>query len=607
MRYCWKTRSCLCLSNDLIVIVSKMLKESIIFFYSGNSVRSQMAEGFARSLAGKGIQIYSAGCDSADPVHPLVIDVMQEFGVDISKQIPSLLSDLNENHFDLSISLCSQVQAAQYTTARVPAIIEWDIEHPLNGTVKKGDLKKRLRQCAERIKTMVSDLFNQGYYDAFLAQQNNLNSVLNSFSDAVIAHDMERRIFFFSEGASQMTGLKPSQVIGKDCNSVFKPRFCGENCSFCFDRLEPDFKGKNYATVFHGPKGDRKELDASLIPLKNTHGTMTGVMVSMRDVSDIRLLERELSKQKSFRGIIGSDPKMKQLYQQIKDLTAYDYPVHIHGETGVGKELVAKAIHEESTRSNGLFVPINCGALPEGLVESELFGHVKGSFSGAIRNKKGRFEMADKGTVFLDEVADLPLSVQVKLLRFLQEGTLEKVGSESPVSVDVRVISATNKDLKEETRKGNFREDLYYRLNVIPIGLPPLKDRKNDILPLCDHFLKQAVKFENHTPHTISSESVSAMMDYHWPGNIRELENAIRFAMVKSRGGVIQPEDLPLELQKTHKKELQKGPEKKLDLASVEKALKKAGGNKAKAARILGVGRATIYRFLSQHPEIVVE
>jgi len=486
--------------------------------------------------------------------------------------------------------------------AGTPAIIEWDIDHPLTETAREADLKKSLRQCAEKIKTMVSDLFKQGYYDAFVTQQNNLNSVLNSFSDAVIAHDLQRRIFFFSEGASQMTGLKPSQVIGKDCNSVFKPRFCGENCSFCFDRLEPDFQGKNYATVFHGPEGNRMELDANLIPLKNTRGAMTGVMVSMRDVSDLKMLERELKQQKSFRGIIGSDPKMIQLFQQIKDLAAYDYPVHIHGETGVGKELVAKAIHEESIRSNALFVPINCGALPEGLVESELFGHVKGSFSGAIRNKKGRFEMADKGTAFLDEVADLPKSVQVKLLRFLQEGTLEKVGSESPISVDVRV-----KDLKEETKRGNFREDLYYRLNVIPIKLPPLKDRKNDILPLCDHFLKQAVHFENRTPHTISHKSLSAMMDYHWPGNIRELENAIRFSMVKSRGQIIQPQDLPLELQKIPKNEFQKGPEKKLDLKSVEKALEKAGGNKAKAARLLGVGRATIYRFLGQHPEILVE
>ncbi|MBT3226607.1 MAG: sigma 54-interacting transcriptional regulator [Deltaproteobacteria bacterium] len=584
-----------------------MSKESIIFFSSGNSVRSQMAEGFARNLAGEGIEVFSAGCDSADPVHPFVIDVMQEFGIDISSQSPTLMSELAENHFDLSISLSSCTQSDDRTLAGTPAIIEWDIDHPLTETAREADLKKSLRQCAEKIKTMVSDLFKQGYYDAFVTQQNNLNSVLNSFSDAVIAHDLQRRIFFFSEGASQMTGLKPSQVIGKDCNSVFKPRFCGENCSFCFDRLEPDFQGKNYATVFHGPEGNRMELDANLIPLKNTRGAMTGVMVSMRDVSDLKMLERELKQQKSFRGIIGSDPKMIQLFQQIKDLAAYDYPVHIHGETGVGKELVAKAIHEESIRSNALFVPINCGALPEGLVESELFGHVKGSFSGAIRNKKGRFEMADKGTAFLDEVADLPKSVQVKLLRFLQEGTLEKVGSESPISVDVRVISATNKDLKEETKRGNFREDLYYRLNVIPIKLPPLKDRKNDILPLCDHFLKQAVHFENRTPHTISHKSLSAMMDYHWPGNIRELENAIRFSMVKSRGQIIQPQDLPLELQKIPKNEFQKGPEKKLDLKSVEKALEKAGGNKAKAARLLGVGRATIYRFLGQHPEILVE
>lgn len=584
-----------------------MRKGSIVFYSTGNSIRSQMAEGFARNLAGKSVKVFSAGCNSADPIHPLVIDVMKAYRIDVSNQAPVLLNDLDSNEFDLAISLCFEAHNTCNMLAGVPAIIEWDIADPLPDPGDQGDLKTRIRLCAEKIRSKVSDLFHQGYFDAFVTQQNNLNSVLNSFSDAVIAHDLKRRVFFFSEGAARMTGLQRSQVIGKDCNAIFKPRLCGENCSFCFNPIAPDFDGKHYNSVFYDPEGHRRDLDVNLIPLKNTGGTMTGVIAAMRDISKLKSMEWELKQNKGFRGIIGSDPKMVQLFEQIRDLAAFDYPVHIHGETGVGKELVAKAIHEESVRSNALFVPINCGALPEGLVESELFGHVKGSFSGAIRNKKGRFELADKGTIFLDEVADLPKSVQVKLLRFLQEGTLEKIGSENPVSVDVRVLSATNKDLLEETRKGNFREDLYYRLNVIPINLPPLRKRKNDIQQLCNHFLNQASRPENQDGPSLSREALSAMIDYHWPGNIRELENAVRFAVVKSRNGLIRPEDLPLELLKIQKITPQKGPEQKLDLPSVEAALKKAGGNKAKAARLLGVGRATIYRFLNQHPELIVK
>ena len=185
---------------------------------------------------------------------------------------------------------------------------------------------------------------------------------------------------------------------------------------------------------------------------------------------------------------------MIKVFQQIINVAEYDYPVHIFGETGTGKELVAEAIHKESPRKDGPFVPINCGAMPEGLVESELFGHVKGSFSGAIRNKKGRFELADGGTIFLDEVAELSKHMQAKLLRFLQDGKFEKVGGEKTVRINVRVISATNKDLKEEMKANRFRDDLYYRINVLPISLPPLRKRKSDIPLLVDHFLKQAVK-----------------------------------------------------------------------------------------------------------------
>lgn len=282
----------------------------------------------------------------------------------------------------------------------------------------------------------------------------------------------------------------------------------------------------------------------------------------------------------------------------------YDYAVHIFGETGTGKELVAEAIHNASSRRNGPFVPINCGALPENLVESELFGHVKGSFSGAIRDRKGRFELADNGTIFLDEIAELSKHMQAKLLRFLQDGKFERVGDEKTISVNARVISATNKDLKKEMKKNRFRDDLYYRINVIPVHLPPLRERKSDIPLLADHFLKQAVREYNRNPIAFSNEAVALLMEYPWPGNVRELQNTVQHSFVKTNGVEITPDELPMEIDHFRLFLNNNGASRKLNVERVEFAMEKAGGNKAKAARLLNVGRATLYRFFNEHPHL---
>ncbi|HRF90635.1 MAG TPA: sigma 54-interacting transcriptional regulator, partial [Desulfobacter postgatei] len=313
-------------------------------------------------------------------------------------------------------------------------------------------------------------------------------------------------------------------------------------------------------------------------------------------------------------GIIGKDKAMHDIFRQIRDVALYNYPVHVSGETGTGKERVAYAIHDISSYGNGSFVPVNCGAIPEGIVESELFGHVKGAFSGAVKERKGRFELAHKGTLFLDEVAELPLKTQVKLLRFLQEGSFEKVGGEKNISVDVRIISATNKDLAEEVRAGGFREDLYYRLNVIPIHLPPLRERKNDIPLLAEHFLREAEKETKKSVPELAPDTIREMMDYHWPGNVRELKNVIQFSVVRARGNVILPTDLPFFASNRQpmrpllsNESSESGAQftrGKLNQENVQAALVKTGGNKSKAARVLGVGRATLYRFLVDHPEI---
>jgi PAS domain S-box-containing protein len=436
-----------------------------------------------------------------------------------------------------------------------------------------------------------------------MCHQDNLETVLDNLKEGIIAHDMNRRIFFFNKEAERITGYNRQEMLGRDCHEAFDSPFCGEHCAFCVD--EPELEDTaDYMINIHTKSGEPRRLEATITSMKTGDGRLTGVLASFRDITDLFSLKMKAAEMTSFGNIIGQDSKMLDIFQQIRDVSGYDYTVHISGETGTGKELVANAIHNESPRSGAPFVPINCGALPEGLIESELFGHVKGAFSGAIRDKKGRFELAHGGTVFLDEVAELSNNMQVKLLRFLQEGQFERVGGESTVTVNVRVISATNRMLKDAVRDGRFRDDLYYRLNVIPIHLPPLRDRKIDIPLLVDRFLREAAERYNRKPLKVSRKAMSLILDYRWPGNVRELQNAIQFAFVKCGGKSIAAEDLPLELREVENVCIRRGPSRKLDVEGVQTALVKTGGNKAKAAKLLGVGRATLYRFLGDHPEL---
>jgi len=436
-----------------------------------------------------------------------------------------------------------------------------------------------------------------------MCHQDNLETVLDNLKEGIIAHDMNRRIFFFNKEAERITGYNRQEILGRDCHDAFGSPFCGEHCAFCVD--EPELEDTaDYTINIHTKSGEPRRLEATITSMKTGDGRLTGVMSSFRDVTDLFSLQMKAAEMTSFGNIIGQDSKMLDIFQQIRDVSGYDYTVHISGETGTGKELVANAIHNESPRGGAPFVPINCGALPEGLIESELFGHVKGAFSGAIRDKKGRFELAHGGTVFLDEVAELSNNMQVKLLRFLQEGQFERVGGERTATVNVRVISATNQMLKDAVRDGRFRDDLFYRLNVIPIHLPPLRDRKIDIPLLMDRFLREAAERYNRKPLKVSRKAMSLMLDYRWPGNVRELQNAIQFAFVKCGGKSIGAEDLPMELREAENVCIRRGPSRKLDVEGVRSALVKTGGNKARAAKLLGVGRATLYRFLGDHPEL---
>jgi two-component system response regulator HydG len=310
-------------------------------------------------------------------------------------------------------------------------------------------------------------------------------------------------------------------------------------------------------------------------------------------------LKAQVEQVQGFGELIGKDPKMRMIYQLIEDVAPADATVLIQGESGTGKELAARAIHQHSSRKDGPFVVINCSAYPATLLESELFGHEKGAFTGALRQKAGRFEQADGGTVFLDEVGDIPLPAQIKLLRVLQTKKFERVGGEATLTVDVRILAATHKDLAQEVKNGNFREDLFYRLNVIPILLPPLRERKNDIPLLVEHFLKLFAAEKRKDLQGISSEALRLLLDYYWPGNVRELENTIEHAVVLAKAGRVETWDLPAAIHSV-------SPGTSPTLAQREgkallEILEECGWNKKLAAQRLGISRSTLYLMLKRH------
>jgi PAS domain S-box-containing protein len=582
-----------------------MSEKKILFICTENRMLSIMAAGFAIKDAPKGTRIICAGPSPVEKDHPIAFAMMRDYHVDINKLKSAAISDISDETFDLVVALCKQTWVKFPYFKGLPAVIHWDLEVPGPEGKTDAEISACIKIAAEILKSRVHSLFNHGYINAFSELKTNTDNILNSLPEGVFAHDLKRRIFYFSRKASELTGLAPDDVMGKDCHEIFAGGLCSENCSFCSgDKIEA-FDEKTYPITFSDKKGKRKECDLSVVPLKDESGRVYGVAASLKDNSELNILKMRNREMKSFRGIIGNDPQMIDVFQQIKDVADYNFPVHIYGETGTGKELVAAAIHNESQRRNKPFVPVNCGALPESLIESELFGHVRGAFSGAVKDKKGRFELAEGGTIFLDEIGELSKDMQVKLLRFLQEGTFDKVGGEKTTSADVRVISATNKNLKKEVQNNKFREDVYYRLNVIPVVLPPLRNKKNDIPLLVDYFLSKIAAMHQGKVPDFSEEALSVLMQYHFPGNVRELENAVQYAIVRSRGKIIMPEHLPMEFSGMVADNYNKrGPSKKLNAQTVREALDKAGGNKSTAARLLGVGRATLYRFLDENDDL---
>jgi DNA-binding NtrC family response regulator len=323
--------------------------------------------------------------------------------------------------------------------------------------------------------------------------------------------------------------------------------------------------------------------------------------------SEINRLRREVGKEFSFNQILGKSKPMREVFELIRRVANSPTNILITGESGTGKELVAKAIHYNSDRKDAPFVPINCAAIPDQLLESELFGHMRGSFTDAKGDKHGLFEEAHKGTLFLDEISELPITLQAKLLRAIQEKEIRRIGATKPISVDVRIIAATNLHLAEEVKAKRFREDLYYRLNVIEVKLPPLRDRREDIPLLVDGFLKKCGEARGKEVKGVTESALAMLMDYMWPGNVRELENVVERAVTLSRRDKIMPDDLPPSVQGAlgDRRVLEEAAEKTLPLHKIEKEyikkiLEKTGGNKYQAAQVLGIDRKTLYRKLAE-------
>lgn len=376
-------------------------------------------------------------------------------------------------------------------------------------------------------------------------------AVLNTVSDAITVIDKELKVIFQNEAVYRAYGSR----IGERCFEAYRGRH--EPCENCIilDVIR-DGQPRRALRDIRLPEGGVLWMELFSGPFRDERGDIVGAVEVVRDVTEqIRLteecvtLQREMERQAQFGNIVTQSKKMKEIFRLVGRVASTMSSVLITGESGTGKELIARAIVFNSPRKGKPFVPLNCGAIPENLLESELFGHVRGAFTGAVRDHAGLIETADGGTLFLDEIGEMPLSIQVKLLRFLEEGESRRVGDTKTRKFDVRVISATNRNLEQAVRDGSFREDLFFRLNVIPIFLPPLRERREDIPPLATHLLQRLCDTHSRSVTGISSDALKALMSYDWPGNVRELENTIEYALhLTNESEPIRPEQLPAKI-----------------------------------------------------------
>jgi transcriptional regulator with PAS, ATPase and Fis domain len=417
---------------------------------------------------------------------------------------------------------------------------------------------------------------------------------------AVFAVDAERIIVHWSPGAERLLGDPAEQAVGRMCLNAIRCRECLLGCGIA-----------EHGTV-NGYALELYRTDRRLVPTRkyakgffDAEGSFAGgieVLVPTGEPvdADEGAAAPALDPEEAFHGLVSRDPTMRRAFQTIRNVAETDATVLVRGESGTGKELVARAIHAESHRCGGPFVAANCAALTPSLVESELFGHVKGAFTGAAADRQGLFQQADGGTLFLDEVAELPLEVQGKLLRILEEHTVTPVGSDRTVAVDVRVVAATHKALREEVRRGTFREDLMYRLRVVPIFLPALRERRGDLELLLRRFLEDFNRRGPRRVTRIAPEAMRALLDHAWPGNVRELRNVVEYAFAVGRSPEIGMDELPPEFHESHgdRAPLARAsrPPREDERTRIQRALERSAGKVEDAAALLGMSRATFWR-----------
>lgn len=437
-------------------------------------------------------------------------------------------------------------------------------------------------------------------------------TVVNTIRDGIMIVNTSGAIVSVNQAFEVITGFRREELIGKPCDIL--------GCDVCLHKRET--AEKHWCGLFEtgqmstcrctirGRKGNLIHAIRNGSLLQDNNGNVIGAVGTITDITELieknnqlEAFRRELQSRDGLHGIIGVSPAMRQVFDLMENAAQSDAPVIIFGESGTGKELVSRAIHDIGARKEKPFVKVNCASLTESLLESELFGHVRGAFTGAYKDRVGRFEKANGGDIFLDEIGDLPLSTQVKLLRVLEEKVIERVGASTPIPADVRIISATNRDLLHLVEKGAFRKDFYFRINVIPIHLPPLKDRREDIPLLAESFFRSILLKTGKPIEGVGNEAMDALMAYSWPGNVRELKSAFEYAFVTCREGVIQPYHLPSTIYSGKKGAGARTPFnlKEIERQELLDALEKCGGNQSKAAEVLGVSRVTVWNRMKRH------
>ena len=435
--------------------------------------------------------------------------------------------------------------------------------------------------------------------------------ILDSIADGVFTVDNEGRVTSFNRAAEKITGFSRDEALGQLCFDVFRASICQEACALQ-KTLDTGKQIINLPITILTRSNRELPISISTAALRDASGRVVGGVETFRDLSVIEELRKELTDRYTFHDIVSKNHRIRKIFEILPDIAESDSTVLIQGPSGSGKELFAKAIHHLSPRADAPYVRVNCGALPDSLLESELFGYAKGAFTGAERDKPGRFAAADSGTLLLDEIGDVSAAMQVKLLHAIQEREYEPLGANTPQKADLRIIAASNRDLAEMIDQGNFRSDLFYRINVVKIDLPSLAERREDIPLLIEHFIRRFNAKRDKDISGVSDAVMEILMRHSFPGNVRQLENIIEHAFVLCKGGVIQPGHLPTEtVARPHGAMTARGhdsigphPERPLESAEADAiidALERSNGNKLEAARRLGISRTTLWRKLKKY------